>query len=209
MFIDQNNNPWFSISEFNIQSYCELQLKYIWSGIKFTTPQMVSGTARHKELENKFIEETKDLEEVTIPEALELAKKGISSVARELRIKSFNFRLNGIIDHIEISPEGIIILDDKPGDTAYPGSKTQLFMYALAFKDCYRPDLDIRVKIRNRDTLETIWEEPFTENILENMQEKLQKMCELAMHEREFAPTNNPKKCASCSYREMCQSKNN
>ncbi|MBU3905207.1 MAG: PD-(D/E)XK nuclease family protein [Nanoarchaeota archaeon] len=209
MFIDSNNNPWFSISEFNIQSYCELQLKYIWSGIRITTKQMLQGTARHKELETKFIEETKDLEEVTIEEALELAKKGITSVARELRIKSFNFRLNGIIDHIEIGPTGITILDDKVGDIAYPGSKTQLFMYAIAFKDCYRSDLDIRVRIRNRDTLQTVWEEVFTENVFNEMEEKLQRMAELAMHEREFEPTNSPKKCAACSYKEMCRSKNN
>ena len=102
MFIDSNNNPWFSVSEFNIQSYCELQLKYRWSGIKPITQAMIQGTKRHKQLETKFIEETKDLEEVTIPKTLELA-----------------------------------------------------------------------------------------------------------MHERDFEPTNSPKKCASCSYRETCNSKNN
>jgi len=208
MFVD-STGPWFSISEFNISEYCELQLKYIWSGIKITTPQMVCGTQRHKEIENKFIEETKDLEEVTIPEALQLAKQGITSVARELRIKSHNFRLNGIIDHIQITPEGIIILDDKPGNTAYPGSQIQLFMYALAFKDCYKPDLDIRVQVRNRDTLNVIWEDCFNEEVLERMEEKLQRMIELAMGEREFEPTSNPRKCASCSYREMCHAKSN
>lgn len=208
MFVD-STGPWFSISEFNISEYCELQLKYIWSGIKITTPPMIQGTRRHKEIEEKFIEETKDLEEVSIEEAIQLAKQGITSVARELRIKSHNFRLNGIIDHIQITPQGIIILDDKPGDTAYPGSKIQLFMYALAFKDCYKPDLDIRVQVRNRDTLNVVWEDVFTEDILAQMEDKLQNMIELAMGEREFEPTRNQRKCASCSYREMCQAKSN
>ncbi|MDD5417017.1 MAG: PD-(D/E)XK nuclease family protein [Candidatus Aenigmarchaeota archaeon] len=199
------SGPWFSISEFNIQAYCEVQLKYRWSGIVRVTPSMVLGTKAHKQIENKFVEDTKDLEEVSIEQALELAKQGISTVARELPITSPTFRLNGIIDQIEITPNGIIILDDKPSEYAHYGSQVQLYLYAIAFKDRYRPDLDIQVRIRHRDSGDTVWEDMLTEEIHNEIMERLQRMVELALGQREFEPTQNPKKCEKCTYREMCK----
>ncbi|MBU4124531.1 MAG: PD-(D/E)XK nuclease family protein, partial [Nanoarchaeota archaeon] len=143
--------------------------------------------------------------EVTIEEALELAKQGITTVARELHISSNTFRLNGIIDQIEIGPNGIIILDDKPSDQPYFGSKVQLFMYAIAFKDHYKPDLDIHVKIRQSKTQKIVWEDTFNEKIHEEMMERLQRMNELALGKREFEPTQYEVKCRNCTYREMCK----
>jgi len=200
-----SGQPWFSISEFNIQAYCEVQLKYRWSGIKITTPAMIAGTQTHSQIEQTFVEETKDLEEVSIEEALELAKQGITTAARELHISSNTFRLNGIIDQIEIGPNGIIILDDKPSDQPHFGSKVQLFMYAIAFKDRYRPELDISVKIRHSKSQKIVWEDAFTETIHEEMMERLQRMNELALGKREFEPTQFDVKCKHCSYREMCK----
>lgn len=204
MFLS-NNQPVFSISEFNIQAYCELQLKYRWSGIKITSKDMIKGSYQHSQIESKFIEETKLLETVSVEEALSLAKQGISSKARELTVISKTFRLRGIIDQIEINPDGIIILDDKPSDTAHFGSKVQLFMYAIAFKDHYKPDLDIMVRIRHRDKGHTVWEDMLTEDIQVEMLERLQRMTELALGQREFEPTKNEKKCNACTYKNLCK----
>jgi CRISPR/Cas system-associated exonuclease Cas4 (RecB family) len=208
MRIDKNGNPWISISEFNVQSYCEVQLKFIWQGIKIETKKMLQGSEVHQDKFQQFEEETKDLERVDIVTAIKRAiEKQETFVGREVFIVSPTFRIKGVIDSIEIRPEGILISDDKPIDYPYISTKSQVVAYATAFKDRYRPPLDIFMMIKNRDKESIVWEEVFSQEWLDFMLEKINRMHELALGKREFEPTKNIKKCLSCSYREMCDRK--
>ena len=210
MRIDKSGNPWISISEFNVQSYCEVQLKFIWQGIKIRTEKMLKGSEVHQEKFEQFKEETKELEEVGIVNAIKRAiEKQETFVGREVFIISPTFRIKGVIDAIEIRPEGIMISDDKPIEYPYISAKSQVVAYATAFKDRYRPPLDIFMMIRNRDKGSIVWEEIFSQDWFEFMLEKINRMHELALGKREFEPTKNLKKCLSCSYRSMCDKKLN
>ncbi len=205
MLLDNSGSPWFAISEFQQQAYCEVQLKYKWAGIKIVTPKMAKGTEIHNQLLEKFKKETKDLEEITVWDALKAASVGKTSIARELAVRSSNFKLYGVIDQIEIGPGGIVIIDDKPCEYPYYSAKVQLFLYAIAFKDFYRPEMDITVRMRHRDKGNIVWEEILTEEIFEQMTERIQRMTELVLGERDFEPTKNPKKCINCSYKDVCK----
>jgi len=205
MRIDSKGNSWLSISEFNIQCYCEMQLKFIWQGIKIETEKMMRGSSVHNDKFQQFKEQTEGLEDVDIVSAIRRAiEKQERFAGREVFIISPTFRLRGVMDAIEIGPEGIVIADDKPIDYPYLSVKSQLAAYAVAFKDRYRPPLDIFMMVKNRDRGVIIWEEAFSQDWFEFVIEKINRMHELALGKREFEPTANPKKCFSCSYKNIC-----
>ncbi len=205
MKIDSKGNSWLSISEFNIQCYCEMQLKFIWQGIKIETEKMMRGSSVHNDKFQQFKKQTEGLEDVDIVSAIKRAiEKQERFAGREVFIISPTFRLRGVMDAIEIGPEGIVIADDKPVDHPYLSVKSQLAAYAVAFKDRYRPPLDIFMMVKNRDRGVIIWEEVFSQEWFEFALEKIGRMHELALGKREFEPTANPKKCLSCSYKSIC-----
>jgi len=208
MRIDSKGNSWIAISEFHQQSYCEVQLKYKWQGIIRETEQMINGSNIHEEKFEKFIEETKELEKVDIREAIKRAIENDERFSgREVFVVSPTFRIFGMIDSIEIGPDGIMISDDKPSEYAYISDKSQIIAYATAFKDFYRPPIDIFMSIRNRDKGDLTWEEVLTQNWIDFILEKINRLHELALGKREFEPTKNPKKCLACSYKDVCDKK--
>jgi len=208
MRIDKNGNSWLSISEFNIQSFCEVQLKFIWQGIKVKTEKMLKGFEIHQEKFQQFEDQTKCLEDVDIVNAIKRAiQKRERFVGREIFIMSPTFRLIGKIDAIEIGPEGIVIADDKPVEYPYLSVKSQVAAYAAAFKDRYRPLLDIYMMIKNRDEGSIVWEEVFSQEWFDFILEKINRLHELALGKRDFEPTAYPRKCLSCSYRNICDKK--
>jgi len=208
MKIDSNGNSWIAVSEFNQQSYCEVQLKFKWQGIKRETEDMIKGSEIHETRFENFIKETEGMEEVDIQDAIKRAVENDERFSgREIFIISPTFRLLGTIDSIEIGPDGIKITDDKPTEYPYLSEKSQVLGYAIAFKDKYRPPLDIFMIIKNRDTGDIIWEDVLTQDWVEFMLEKINRLHELALGKREFEPTKNPKKCLACSYRNICDKK--
>lgn len=208
MKIDPEGNSWIFISEFHQQSYCEVQLKFMWQGIIRKTKQMLNGAEIHKEKFEKFVEETKDMEKVDIKDAIRRALENNERFSgREVFIKSPTFRLIGIIDSIEIGPDGILIIDDKPSKYTYLSDKSQILAYAIAFKDLYRPPLDIFMMIRNRDDGSVIWKDILTEYWVIFMLEKINRLHDLVLGKREFEPTKNRKKCLACNYRDLCEYK--
>jgi len=208
MKTDKNGNSWIAISEFHQQSYCEVQLKFKWSGIIRKTENMINGSNIHEEKFERFIEETKEMEEVDIKEAIRRAIENNERFAgREVFIVSPTFRIFGMIDSVEIGPDGIMISDDKPSEYAFISDKSQIIAYATAFKDFYRPPIDIFMSIKNRDSGDITWEEVLTQDWVDFILEKVNRLHELALGKREFEPTKNPKKCLACSYRDVCDKK--
>jgi CRISPR-associated exonuclease Cas4 len=208
MRIDSKGNSWIAISEFHQQSYCEVQLKFKWKGIIKETEQMKQGSQIHENKFEEFIEQTKDLEQVKIQDAIKRAIENNERFSgREIFIVSPTFRLLGMIDSIEIGPDGIMISDDKPSTYPFISDKSQILAYAIAFKDFYRPDLDIFLRIKNRDNGDIVWEDVLTQDWVDFMLEKINRLHELALGKREFEPTKNPKKCLACSYKNICDMK--
>ena len=208
MKIDKNGNSWIAISEFHQQSYCEVQLKFKWQGIIRKTEKMVEGSNIHEQKFKDFLSETKELEQVKIQDAIKRAMENNERfVGREVFIISPNFRIFGVIDSVEIGPEGITVSDDKPSEYSFLSDKSQIIAYALAFKDCYRPPLDVFMTIKNRDSGDITWEDVLTQEWVDFLMEKINRLHELALGKREFEPTKNPKKCSACSYRDVCDKK--
>ena len=85
-------------------------------------------------------------------------------------------------------------------------AKSQVMAYGIAFQDSYRPDLEIIVMIKNHSG-DILWEESMTQELLEDMRERIQRIHDLAEGKREFEPTKFAKKCKSCSYRDICDKK--
>ena len=207
MDIASKNEIWIPISEIGIQTFCEVQLKFIWKGVKIKTKKMVNGSLIHYEKFKKFERQTRRLESVEIINAIRRAiKKRERFVGREIFIKSPTFRLIGRVDAIEIGPEGIVIIDDKPIEYPFLSAKSQVAAYSLAFKDKYRPPLDIYMMIKNRDKGIIVWKDVFSEEWFSFIIEKINRIYELILGKRNFEPTSNPKKCLSCCYRNFCKS---
>jgi CRISPR/Cas system-associated exonuclease Cas4 (RecB family) len=208
MRIDSKGNSWIAISEFHQQSYCEVQLKFKWRGIRIETAKMTEGSSIHEKKFESFLEETKEMEEIDIKEAIRRAVESNERFSgREVFVISPMFRIFGMIDSVEIGPDGIMISDDKPSEYAFLSDKSQIIAYAIAFKDFYRPPLDIFMTIKNRDNGDVTWEEVLTQDWIDFILEKINRLHELALGKREFEPTKNPKKCLACSYKDICDKK--
>ena len=208
MRIDSKGNSWIAISEFHQQAYCEVQLKFKWQGIKKETPAMKIGSEIHEQKFKDFLDKTKEAEQVEIQEAIKRAIENEERFSgREVFIISPTFRIFGVIDSVEIGPEGIIVSDDKPSEYSYLSDKSQIIAYALAFKDKYRPPLDVFMRIKNRDSGDITWEDVLTQEWVDFLMEKVNRLHELALGRREFEPTKKPKKCMACSYRDVCDKK--
>ena len=208
MFIDKFGNSWIAISEFHQQAFCEFQLKHKWEGIVKETEKMKIGSNIHEERLRKFLEETEEAKKVRVEDAIKRAiEKGERFSARELLIRSSTFRIYGNIDLIEIGPNGILITDEKPSDYPFISDKVQLLAYAIAFKDRYRPPLDIFIIMKHRDKGDIVWEEILTQDLVDFMLERIDRLHNLALGKRKFEPTLNPKKCLKCAYRDVCERK--
>jgi CRISPR-associated exonuclease Cas4 len=204
MYIDEDGNVWLKISELHSQAYCEYQLKYAWQGIDIKTEQMIIGSARHKELEDKHTERMKDAPKMSMEEALRLGVKGSG---RELRVRSEEHFLLGFIDEVQFQPDAVYVIDDKPDKKIYRSAMNQARAYSLCVSSIYSEyvkDKKIFSVIRNRDSGEVIWNEEFTENPRKDVMEVIERLRKLAKEEIDFIPTKFPNKCRPCRFNKIC-----
>ena len=111
--IEGKNN--FPISWLNQQGYCEYQL-YLenMKGIETApTREMTHGTNIHQQLEDAF---KRDATPATFEEVVEISKTE-ATITRECEVISPKYGIRGFIDEIWMTPEEIVIIDDKPGRT--------------------------------------------------------------------------------------------
>ncbi|MEM5807299.1 MAG: CRISPR-associated protein Cas4, partial [Candidatus Aenigmatarchaeota archaeon] len=124
----------FPISWLHSKGFCEYQL-YLEKIKKIKvekTAEMIIGKQIHEELEREFLEQAE--EEMTIEEALIRSKEtGESFFIRELETISSKYGIYGKIDEVQIFPDNILIIDDKPGSVAYQGLIKQVAAYSLSF----------------------------------------------------------------------------
>lgn len=200
--IDGKNN--FPISWLNQQGYCEYQiyLQYL-KGIKVgQTRAMKEGSREHEDLEDKFKETAKP---TTFDEAIKTSKEE-ASLTREMFVISPKYGIRGYIDEIWMTPDEFIIIDDKPGHTAYPSTINQVRAYCLALKDMIPNDTrKIKGALRQRGTDNIFWSEDFDEYVEKSIKYTIERMDSLFKGEKPFIPTKNKNKCKSCRYQSYCE----
>ena len=199
--IDGKNN--FQISWLNQQGYCEYQiyLEYM-KGIETpATPEMTHGSDIHNQLETIF---KQDATPSTFEEAVEVSKSE-ASMSRECFVISPKYGIRGYIDEIWMTPEEIVIIDDKPGRTPYFSTMNQVRAYCLAIKDMTNDERPIKAALRERGTSNLFWIEIFTEDVEKQIKFTIDRMHGLLEGSRPFVPTKNPNKCRSCRYKRYCE----
>ena len=186
--IDDKAN--FPISWLNTQQYCEysLYLEYCQGISTAPTKEMTEGTRGHAVLEEKFKETA---EPSTFEDAFELSKEE-EIVSREMFVIDTENGIRGYIDEIRMTPDKIIIIDDKPGNRAYQSTINQVRAYCLAFKNMIGEDnRKIVAALRQRGTDNIFWYEEFNENNENNILYTINFLHRLINDQRDPIPTKN------------------
>lgn len=196
------------ISALIAHDYCECQiiLRYIRK-IRAWTPKIEKGISVHKTLENNFLKQADTagtIEEIII----RAEKENRTFITRELFVKSKEDKLIGKIDQVQIHPDKITIMDDKPN--LYESSKLQLTGYCIALSAMYYLKKDIFAAVRDRDTGTIMWEEKFNKDsdLTAKVRANIQRILDLASGKATPIPTENEAKCKACSYFDCCTYKN-
>lgn len=200
--IEGKNN--FPISWLNQQGYCEyiLYLQYFKGISTAPTQAMLTGTKEHQKLEDKFKEEAVPAE---FDDVLESSKEE-AAISREMFVIDFKEGIRGFIDEIWMTPDEIVIIDDKPGTIAYPSTINQVLAYCLAFKNMVNDDnRKIKAALRERGTDNIFWSTEFDENNEEKIKFLIHRMQGLFDGTKPFMHTKNPNKCNKCRYQSYCE----
>ncbi|MEM2873847.1 MAG: PD-(D/E)XK nuclease family protein [Candidatus Nanoarchaeia archaeon] len=192
------------ISWLHTQAYCEYQifLEHVKGISVDRSIAMIVGAESHAKLDAEHaakVEEIMSLEEVLV----QSTERKVTFVAREVGVE--NLYLKGIIDEIRISPAEIIIIDDKPTKgKAWPADIRQVWGYCWAYSDQYKPDRTLYGAVRDRETQEFVWQEPFTENAKKDVKEATFRIIDILKGVRAAVPTRKPQKCKPCRFRKVC-----
>lgn len=200
MIIEGQNN--FPISWLNVQGYCEYSI-YLENvkGIRMApTRAMKSGSKIHHVLEEEF---KRGAIPTTMEEMMETSKT-TEIFSRELYVESVHYGIRGLIDEIWMTPDEFIIIDDKPGDIAYPSLINQVFGYCLAFKDRFWDGRRIVASLRQSDTGDIFWQQYFDEEAENQIKNIVDQIHQALLFNREFIPTKNPNKCRKCRFNTKC-----
>ncbi|EKQ54617.1 MAG: hypothetical protein B655_0729 [Methanobacterium sp. Maddingley MBC34] len=203
MIMDGRNN--FPISWLNKQGYCEYSifLENV-KGIEVKpTRNMVVGTQEHARLEMEF---QKDAEPATFEKMLDESKT-TELLSRELPVISHHYGIRGYIDEVWMTPDEFIIIDDKPGNKAFSSSINQVYGYCLAFQDMVKEERTIIAALRERGTDNIFWSAYFDEKSEKDIISLINRVHNLLEGQKEFMPTNNPRKCRSCRLKIKCDKK--
>ena len=116
--------------------------------------------------------------------------------------------IRGFIDEVRMTPDKIIIIDDKPGNRAYPSTINQVRAYCLAFKNMIGNDnRTIIAALRQRGTDNIFWSEEFNESNEQNIRYTINFLHRLIEDKRDPIPTKNPNKCRKCRFQSYCEEK--
>ncbi|NOQ55850.1 MAG: Dna2/Cas4 domain-containing protein [Nanohaloarchaea archaeon] len=194
------------ISALGTHNYCACQiiLRYIRK-MHPGTDKVYDGITAHRLLDTEFIKSA-DIED-TVDNIITRAKKeNTIFCTREIKVRSKQHRLIGRIDEVELHPEKVIIIDDKPNARAYMSSKLQVTGYCIAFKDNYSIKKDIYAAVRDRDTGVIIWMEKFESNspLAKTVKTSVESILALVAGKMRPEPPIDTGRCNSCGYFDRC-----
>ncbi|MGB9675112.1 MAG: CRISPR-associated protein Cas4 [Candidatus Nanoarchaeia archaeon] len=193
------------ISALSEHEYCKRQiyLKFV-RGIKAKpTTEILAGQAAHKALD---LEHYAQAIPMSLEEAFELAQSR-TVIIRDLEVESK--KLKGKIDEIQISPNEILIVEDKPiKNHIWPGQKLQVWGYCYAFtKDIFEnkklePNKPLVGSIRDINSKQIFWQEKYTDDA-KNLVENTVTSIEEILRGKEPKPLYS-EKCTPCRYQKYC-----
>jgi CRISPR/Cas system-associated exonuclease Cas4 (RecB family) len=194
----------FPISWLHKQEYCEYQifLENI-KGIKVKpTSAMLEGKREHERLYNDFRKEA-------VPATFEqmLAESRVAKViSREFRVFDARHGIYGMIDEVLLTPNELVVIDDKPGGKIFLSNINQVYGYCLAFKEQAGPvdGRQIAGALRQRGTETVYWKAPFTNSVEESIVALIGHIHSLISGTAEFSSTDNPNRCNACRLRAAC-----
>lgn len=190
----------------NSYAYCEYQI-YLEHG-RGATPEPKTETEESRTAQ-ALLEEAYRVAaelELSVDDAMVKAgEEGIVVSARGVSVEGTD--VEGCIDEIVFMPDRILVIDDKPGDMAWPGSRMQTWGYCVAFEEQYRPTLPIMAGIRSQDTGYEIWAQPFAQGHREEVQRAIFRIRQLIDGEAIPVGTRNRRKCKACRLAASCDVK--
>lgn len=192
----------FPISWIQKLNYCEYQL-YLEHFKKLRvkpTLAMITGSKEHHRLEAEFKE---DAEPATFEQMLELSLK-TTIYSREFPVMSIDYGIHGVIDEIQMGPDGYYIIDDKPGTTVYASNAYQVLAYCLAFKYMVNDNKPLFAGLRERGTDNIYWKVPFDTEAESKIISVVNRVHNLLNKKVEFESTDNPNKCLKCRFFKLC-----
>jgi len=136
----------------------------------------------------------------------ELWEKLIPKIESEFRIDSDNLELKGIIDQIEVYPEGKIPIELKtgkmPNEGVWPGHRIQLGAYALLMEEKFGQEIkEGFVVYLDKQERRHIVVNPFLKQEVKDIKDKVRSLLN-DFCIPEF--TDNENKCAKCGLKEQC-----
>ena len=126
-------------------------------------------------------------------------------MSRECFVIAPEYGIRGFIDEIWMTPDEIVIIDDKPGRTPYQSTMNQVRAYCLAYKSMTNDERLIKAALRERGTSNLFWIEVFTPEVENQIKFTIDRMQGLLDGTKPFIPTKNPNKCRSCRYKRYCE----
>ena len=194
----------FPINWLQKQDYCEYQI-YLENvkGLQVKpTAAMTVGSQGHDQLYNQFAISATP---ATAEEMLTESKVG-AIYSREFQVLDLEHGIYGLIDEIWITPEGFIVIDDKPGTKAYSSNIHQVYGYCLAYRGMISRIDNRRIigALRERGTSNIYWQSPFDEEAVEEIRPMVKRIHNLLQGIEEFSSTDNQNKCQACRFNTQC-----
>jgi hypothetical protein len=198
------NRRLFPISWLHKQEYCEYQifLENI-KGIKVKpTEAMLEGKKEHERL-------YKDFRKEAVPAAFEqmLAESRTAKViSREFRVFDTRHGIYGLIDEVLLTPDAVVVIDDKPRGKIFASNINQVYGYCLAFKELAGPGDSRQIvgALRQGGTDNVYWRKPFTKPVEESIVAVIEHIHSLISGTVDFSSTHNVRKCNACRLRPKC-----
>ncbi|MBR9691732.1 CRISPR-associated protein Cas4 [Candidatus Woesearchaeota archaeon] len=147
----------------------------------------------------KFVEENKFYGD-------ELWEKLVPKIKSEIRIESPELELNGIVDQIEVYPDGFIPIELKtgsmPNEGVWPGHRIQLAAYALLMEEKFGKEIkEGFVYYLDQQERRQIVMNSFLKQEVRELKDKVR----VLLNGEEIPEfTGNENKCKKCGLREKC-----
>jgi CRISPR-associated protein Cas4 len=147
----------------------------------------------------KFIEKNKVY-------GIELWEKLIPKIKSEFRIDSDELEIKGIIDQIEVYPDGQIPIELKTGsmpkEGVWPGHRIQLGAYALLMEEKFGKEIkEGFVVYLDKQERRHIAINPYLKQEVKDIKDKVRELLE---GKEVPAVVDNENKCAKCGLKEQC-----
>jgi len=160
MYVDSANQTWMGASELASLPYSH-SLEDKWNFDEENGRYKRTNLSRF--MKGSFVNElNRDEGEISFRDAVERAIKGEKFIGIEVAVASNSHRVYGQIDELEITPDGIIVKEDKEKITV--GALHQVRAYALALQEYVGSNVPIFCSLRDVKTNQVCLKERFTDS---------------------------------------------